>query len=271
MGKDKGYLKLTTSEFLDLISVSGIDEQYSISLTHQTVSGTLHELAQMALEHQNHDLGHELMPIVSDMMVARPIYKYGNLPFADIVAYVEHNTNDYNQDRVKAMFIDALQWYNNLPAIQGRKAKVTRPKPFPIGMKKVNYMIKLLNSKLPPIQNTNNEHSSLNSQINLPDKLNTERARTYFSKAIAANLISQTSNGFQWVDNIKSRLAYFCQEVFCKDDQGKDNQLPFPETELNTLFNVTRLGQSRTQLANNKTCKPNNHSDIDNLFNNNKS
>lgn len=102
--------------------------------------------------------------------------------------------------------------------------------------------------------------------VNLPNDLNTDRAIRYFKKAIEAKLIVQSTNGFIWEDNVISRLAYFTELIFCRNDENKDNGNDYPETSLNLLFNVSRLGKARSQLSGNKEGKPKKHEDIDTLF-----
>ncbi len=105
------------------------------------------------------------------------------------------------------------------------------------------------------------------SIINLSGPLDTDRARKYFGIAVDAGLIKPVEDKLQWVDGRMSRLAYFCQEVYCKDDNGHDNGGPFPEKALNALFGVSRLGKARSQLASNKNgVKPAKSMDIDNIF-----
>jgi hypothetical protein len=100
----------------------------------------------------------------------------------------------------------------------------------------------------------------------LPPELNTERAQRYFGKAISGGLIQRTAQGYTWVKGRDSMLAYFAQRVFCENSDGSDNGRAFPESALNKLFNKSRLGKARSQLANNKSGKPVGYGTIDALF-----
>ena len=74
--------------------------------------------------------------------------------------------------------------------------------------------------------------------------------------------VASTDGKLKW-GQTKAKLAYFLFMVFCKDDEGKDNGLKFPESALNKLFGEDRLGKARTQLVNNKK---QGYEDIDSLF-----
>lgn len=97
-------------------------------------------------------------------------------------------------------------------------------------------------------------------EIWLPEKLNTPRAREYFSKAIEASIITQKGTGkdtrYSKAAITKAQLAYFLELVFCRDEAGKDNGIDFPDDAVSTLFDATRLGKARSQYANNKGKKP---------------
>ena len=94
----------------------------------------------------------------------------------------------------------------------------------------------------------------------------TERAKTYFNKAISLGYLETTETGYKSRFRSKALLAYFLEWVFCKDENGKDNGQPFPETEVNNLFDETRLGKARGQCINNKNGKPTGYKIIDELF-----
>ena len=96
----------------------------------------------------------------------------------------------------------------------------------------------------------------------LPVELDTPRARKYIGLAIEKGFIASTDSILKWKLS-KARLAYFLFRVFCKDDEGKDNGLKFPESALNRLFGEDRLGKARSQLADNKK---QGYEDIDRLF-----
>ena len=93
------------------------------------------------------------------------------------------------------------------------------------------------------------ENSSLKSnELNLPSELNTERAQKYFTKAIEFKYIIVTDKGLQWVfggvRGRKASLGYFIQKVFCPQNTGK-----IPETSINKLFGVNRIGSAINQIA----------------------
>lgn len=88
-------------------------------------------------------------------------------------------------------------------------------------------------------------------ELTLPDELNTDRARKYFTKAIEAGYIKITENGLQWVFIIgrgnKVSLGYFIQKVFCPN-----NTESISEKDVNKLFGVDRIGSAITQMNNAK-------------------
>jgi hypothetical protein len=102
----------------------------------------------------------------------------------------------------------------------------------------------------------------------IPPELDTPRAREIFKKATEKGLIEETPHGYKWNDTSKARLAYMCERLYCRDEDNNDNGKPFPETALNTLFGVTRLGKTRFQYSGNKNSngKPKGYKTIDRLF-----
>lgn len=102
-----------------------------------------------------------------------------------------------------------------------------------------------------------------NGAFSLPLELDTPRARKYIGKAIEAGFIASTGEGLKW-SMTKAKLAYFLQRIYCIDDNGKDNGQRFPESALDELFGVNRLGKARSQLADHKVKM--NYEDIDSLF-----
>lgn len=82
--------------------------------------------------------------------------------------------------------------------------------------------------------------------ITLPDELNTDRAKKYFKKAMEYSWIKPTSTGYHF-NKSKTQLAYFTEKVFCPNKTDE-----YPETALNKLFGVSRLGSARTQIYNAK-------------------
>jgi hypothetical protein len=129
---------------------------------------------------------------------------------------------------------------------------------------KFGYAKEILEKELQKItvsQQANNGKTT--SEFKLPSGLNTERARKYFAKAIEAQYITTTDNGLKWVfgdERGKVILGYFIQKVFCPNNTGT-----IPETAVNKLFGVTRIGSAITQIASAK--KPQKwRTEIDKLF-----
>lgn len=82
---------------------------------------------------------------------------------------------------------------------------------------------------------------------NLPDGLNTDKAKKYFARAIEAGYMTRDKNGYKWEyggNKGQIRLGYFCYKVF---DQ------PRPINCLEALFGVKKLSSSIT----NASYKPN--------------
>ena len=102
------------------------------------------------------------------------------------------------------------------------------------------------NSTLPT-----DEKKKETKELTLPLKLDTERARKYFTKAIEAGYIKITENGLQWVFMVgsgnKVSLGYFIQKVFCPN-----NTESISEKDVNKLFGVDRIGSAITQMNNAK-------------------
>ncbi len=90
----------------------------------------------------------------------------------------------------------------------------------------------------------------------------------YILKAVKAGLVELTTTSARWIGGTQALLAYFCQRVYCENDNGTDNGQPFPESALNQFWGASRLGKARSQNANNKNTngKPKGHQNIDNLF-----
>lgn len=80
----------------------------------------------------------------------------------------------------------------------------------------------------------------------LPSELDTDRARKCFAKAIEAKYIEVTDSGLKWKfggNRGKVRLGYFIQKVFCPN-----NTENIPETAINKLFGVNRIGSAIGQI-----------------------
>lgn len=67
-----------------------------------------------------------------------------------------------------------------------------------------------------------------------------------FAKLINAGYMYKVGDGcrYKWHKS-KALLAYTMEKIFCKNSTDK-----FPETMLNNMFGVNRLGQARSQLYN---------------------
>lgn len=114
------------------------------------------------------------------------------------------------------------------------------------------------------LEEIKNHYAQLAIGLKLPVSLNTERANICFNKAIEKGFIAIENGQYRWVGmkehGGKAQLAYFCEQVFCHE--GTET---LPETALNNLFGVKRLGSAITQLHNaQKTQKW--QSKIDELF-----
>lgn len=83
----------------------------------------------------------------------------------------------------------------------------------------------------------------------LPDGLNTDRARKYFKRAVEAGFMEKTDTGYKWIfsKGLKVALGYFVEKIYCP--KGKER---LPETELNKLFGVSRIGSAISQRMNAK-------------------
>lgn len=95
----------------------------------------------------------------------------------------------------------------------------------------------------------------------LPKVLNTQRAQTYFQKAIDSGFIKLDCGKFSWITigakGGNSQLAYFCGRVFEYEHSANGNAgTGFPEKELNKIFEVTRMYSSLTQVYNAKKVQP---------------
>lgn len=77
----------------------------------------------------------------------------------------------------------------------------------------------------------------------LPSELDTERARKYFARAVEAGYMIPTDTGYRWVMGAAVKLGYFVERVYCSTDTEQ-----LPETALNRLFGVNRLGSAITQM-----------------------
>lgn len=67
-----------------------------------------------------------------------------------------------------------------------------------------------------------------------------------FTKLIEKGCMCKSGDVYSWKLS-KALLAYTMEKIFCKNNTEK-----FPETMLNRMFGVTRLGQARNQLYNSR-------------------
>ena len=88
--------------------------------------------------------------------------------------------------------------------------------------------------------------------LKLPDKLNTERARRYFKRAVEAGLMTPTNNGYKW-EKSNILLSLFIGILIC-GDEVKDSKWgikwylgtkEYPESAVEELFNIKNTGQQR--------------------------
>lgn len=112
---------------------------------------------------------------------------------------------------------------------------------------------------LPPDKGTAEKGTDTNLETLLQahDKLNTDRAKEVFGKAIEKGLIEVSDNVLKWQKS-NALLAFLCGIIYCDDTQYQDavtkewmvkrGSTFFPNVELCALFGVKNLGQSRTQL-----------------------
>ena len=123
---------------------------------------------------------------------------------------------------------------------------------------------------LPPDKGTAEKGTDTNLEtlLQADDKLNTDRAKEVFGKAIEKGLIVVFDNGLRKQGISKAQLAYMLQRIYIPDATGADGK-KFPETALNGLFSESRLGEAQRTLANNKNTngKPRGYQVIDGLFN----
>ena len=111
-------------------------------------------------------------------------------------------------------------------------------------------------------------------KVTLPSRLDTELARKIFAKAIEEGYIIIDDDHYEWTLN-KVLLAYMCGRIYCEDYPEKtiyDEKtywMPgrvelFPGTELDKLFNMKVLTQSRHTRKN--KAAPTGSEKIDKLF-----
>ena len=123
---------------------------------------------------------------------------------------------------------------------------------------------------LPPRKGTAEKgtDTNLETPLQLPDSLNTDRAKEVFVKALSKGYIINIGTGYRKQGISKAQLAYMLQRIYIPDATGADGK-QFPETALNGLFDESRLGEALRKLADNKNTngKPRGYQVIDGLFN----
>jgi hypothetical protein len=108
----------------------------------------------------------------------------------------------------------------------------------------------------------------------LSQRLDKPLARKIFQKAIDAGMMEEVDCHYHWKGD-KVLLAYMCGRIYCGDipKKGRYEDRPiwkygnndnFPDKDLNELFNVTLLRQSRQNRKD--ATVPNNSSRIDDFF-----
>lgn len=113
-----------------------------------------------------------------------------------------------------------------------------------------------------------------NKDVWIPAKLDTPLARKVFQKALEVNLMEIDNGHYKW-NGTKVQLAYMCGRIYCGDkpkyDEREDKSYWrfgwtefFPDSELNALFEVTDLGQSRSNRKD--LAVPQGSNKIDDLF-----
>lgn len=98
----------------------------------------------------------------------------------------------------------------------------------------------------------------------LPPELDTPRARTAIERAIARGLIESAPEGLNWRGfgsrGTKAQLGYFCKCAWLPTNKER-----LPEKAINTLFRVSRIGSTISELI--VTKNPQKwRADIDSLF-----
>lgn len=101
-------------------------------------------------------------------------------------------------------------------------------------------------------------------ELPIPLEIDTPRARTAIERAIARGLMENAPEGLKWrgigQTGTKAQLAYFCKCAWLPN-----NVETLPETALNKLFGVTRIGSAINKLFDAK--KPQKwRAQIDELF-----
>ena len=102
---------------------------------------------------------------------------------------------------------------------------------------------------------------AISDKLPLPRNINTQRAQTYFQKAIDMGYMKCEDGKFKWIGvggrGVASQLAYFCGLVYgYKHSEYGNRGDGFPEKELNAMFGEERLYSSLTQVYNAQKKQP---------------
>lgn len=92
-------------------------------------------------------------------------------------------------------------------------------------------------------------------RVVLPERLDTELARTVFARALEAGFMEENGAHYKW-ELSKALLAYMCGRIYCGDKPEYSEMDEksfwkygssgfFPDAELSALFEQSELGQSR--------------------------
>lgn len=278
----KEIFDLTIEEFTRLLL--DYEKKYQLEVTYndktkKVFEGTLMKLLEFA--EYNMELQNMLMAECFDYDIT--------LDKLDIYNYLEFKTSYFNPEKVKIILEEMNFFYcmiyledidkqaheeyiskgKEIPMIECRlpdekryllpNYELMREHVFPGRDFIYTCTISLLKEKCKNINS---------SDLKLPEKLNTNRAKKYIYKALCNGIIERYNDGLKKKGITKAQLAYFLECIYCKGEDGKDNGLNFPEADLEKLFNESRIGKARGQLVNNKnnSGKPKGSEIIDKIF-----
>ena len=136
-------------------------------------------------------------------------------------------------------YIDTLKWYADYMKQRVGKAQIP-----------VHYYAEMLerlqdNNKKPDLSRgkTITEATEPGAEEwELPEKINTERVRKYFARAVEAGYMTRTNTGYKW-NKKKVELGYFVYLIFCPNNVGT-----IPQKCINKVFGCNRLDTSISQI-----------------------